>query len=366
MQVVYSLQMGGSEKLALEISSNLNPSQFRSSVCAMDLDGDLAKDLEKGKIDYHVLHRQGFEPNIFGKLYRLIKRNRIDVVHTHHFTQLFYAALPARWAGARIIHTEHEFFSYMGSTFSRAMIRPLSRLCDRITVVGQEVADYFIRTIGIPEKQVMIVPNGVDTMKFDWDRKAIREELSLSPHEVVIGTVGRLEPEKDQRTLLDTFLLVKGEYPAVRLLIVGDGRMAEELRSYAKRIGVSDQTLFLGSRRDVPRLLAAMDIFVLSSIREGLPISLIEAMAARRPVVASDIGSIKDLVRDGQNGFLVPPGDTVAFGGVIRRLIASSELRERLGEAGRCIVEASFSLSAMIREYEDLYQSALRKTYVRN
>ncbi|MDF0665625.1 MAG: glycosyltransferase [Nitrospira sp.] len=366
MQVIYSLQVGGSEKLALEISSHLDLKQFKPSVCALDLGGELAKDLEKNNIDYHVLHRRGVELNILRKLYRVIKRGRVDVVHTHHFTQLFYTAVPARLAGARIIHTEHEFFSYMSSKLSRTMILPLSRLCDRITVVGPEVADYFVRTLGIPERNVVIVPNGVDTTKFDCDRKAVREELGLSPEEAVIGTVGRLEPEKDQRTLLDAVLQVKGECPNVRLVIVGDGRLADELRAYAKHIGVFSQTLFLGTRRDIPKLLAAMDVFVLSSVREGLPIALIEAMAAKRPVVASDIGSIRALVRDGHNGFLVPSGDAAAFGRGLRRLLKSSELQEHLGEAGRRTVEASFSLATMIRAYEGLYQSTIRKPHVWN
>ena len=140
MQLIYSLEVGGSEKLALEISSNLDPEQFKPSVCALDLGGELAKDLERNDIAYHVMQRKGIELAIFRKLYRVIKRAQIDVVHTHHFTQLFYAAIPARLAGAKIIHTEHEFFSYMSNKFSRTMIRPLSRLCDRITVVGPEVA----------------------------------------------------------------------------------------------------------------------------------------------------------------------------------------------------------------------------------
>lgn len=366
MQLTYSLRMGGSEKLAMDISMNLDSSRFRPSVCALDLDGDLAKELEREKIDHVVLHRKGLKLDIFRRLYRLIRKNRINVLHTHHFTQLFYAALPARWAGARIIHTEHEFFSYLGNGFSRTLIRPLSRFCDRMTVVGPEISDYFVRTIGLPEQRVMVVPNGVDIPKFDYDREAARAELGLNPRDIVIGTVGRLESEKDQATLLEAFRQVKGEGRPVRLLIVGDGRMAEELKSHAARIGVSDRTLFLGYRRDIPKLLAAMDVFVLSSIREGLPISLIEAMAARRPVVASDIGSIKDLVQDGRNGILVSPRDAAAFGKVLQRLVETTELRERLGEAGRRTVETSFSLPAMIRTYENLYLSALRKKDVRN
>lgn len=366
LQVLYSLKVGGSEKLAFEISSHLDRSQFNPSVCALDLSGDLTQDLDREKIHYNVLCRQGLELDILRRLYRLIKTNRVDIVHTHHFTQLFFAALPARLAGARIIHTEHECFSYMESAFTRAMIKPLSSLCHGMTVVGPEVAGYFVRTIGIPRKRVLIIPNGVDITKFTSDRSTVRHELGIAEHEMVIGTVGRLEPEKDQKTLLEAFRLVREVQPMARLVIAGSGGMAQELQSYARRIGIAEYTSFLGTRRDVPRLLSGMDIFVLSSVREGLPISLIEAMAARKPVVASDIGSVRDLVRHDENGLLAVPGDIAAFSRSLLRLIESSHLRERMGDAGRLTVERSFSLPVMIRAYEGLYRSALEKPHVWN
>jgi glycosyltransferase involved in cell wall biosynthesis len=366
MQLVYSLQMGGSEKVALDIALHLDADRFESSVSALDLNGDLARELESAHIPHHVFHRKGLEPGVFKRIYQWIAHRRIDVVHTHHFTQLLFAALPARLAGARIVHTEHEFFSYTQSAVPRTLIRPLARLCDAMTVVGPEVADYFVRTIGIPRERLTIVPNGVDVGTFDYDADAARRELGLEPGELVIGTVGRLEPEKDQITLLDVFRQVRATHKQARLVIVGDGRMADELKAHAERIGVAGATLFLGYRRDVAKLLAAMDVFVLTSIREGLPISLIEAMAARRPVVASNIGSVRDLVQDGDNGLVVPARDTGAFSGAVERLIQSPELRQTLAEAGRRTVEASFSLPAVIKAYENLYRSSMKKTHVWN
>jgi glycosyltransferase involved in cell wall biosynthesis len=366
MQLVYSLCIGGSEKVAVEITSNLDASAFRSHVCALDLDGELAQDLASNGIPSHVMHRRGLEWGIFRRLYRLFKQSGIDVVHTHHFTQLFYAAIPARLAGARLIHTEHEFFSYTQSTTARALIRPLLRLCDRMTAVGPEVRNYFVQTIGIPEHRVTVVPNGVAVQAFDYDRGTARQELGVGREEFVIGTIGRLEPEKDQKTLLDVFRLIRAKHPNVRLIIAGDGSMAAELRAHAERVGVADATSFLGYRRDIARLLAAMDIFVLTSVREGLPISLIEAMAARRPVVASNIGSIRDLVQEDRTGLLAPAQDTAAFAAAIERLMRAPDLRQRLVEAGRDSVEASFSLPAVIGAYETLYRNAAGKRHVRH
>lgn len=365
-QMVYSLKVGGSEKLALEIVSHLDSDRFQPSVCALDLNGEMAGDLERMKIDYQVLYRKGFELGIFARLYRLFKKERIDLVHTHHFAQLFYAALPARLSGARIIHTEHEFFSYMNNAFSRAMIRPLSAWCERMTAVGPEIADYFIQTIGVPKERVVTVPNGVDLDTCEIDQASVRRDLGLAPSAIVVGTVGRLEPEKDHPTLFEAFRQLLPAVPEVRLLVVGGGSREDALRAYAKQIGIAEKMSFLGVRRDVPRLLAAMDLFVLSSVREGLPISLIEAMAARRPVVASNVGSIKDLVQNGQNGFLVAAGDVGAFAKTMKALVDNPALRRAMGEAGRKRAEESFSLAAMMQTYETLYRSAVGEAHVRH
>jgi glycosyltransferase involved in cell wall biosynthesis len=265
-----------------------------------------------------------------------------------------------------VVHTEHEFFSYKDSAFSRKLIGPLSHLCDRMTVVGPEVADYFVRTIGLPKERVTIVPNGVDIGAFDGNSLSVRQQLGLSAEDLVIGTVGRLEPEKDHATLLEVFREALAGHPAARLLMVGGGSLESELRATAARLGIGDRTVFLGYRRDIPALLGAMDIFVLPSIREGLPISVIEAMAAGRPVVASNVGSLHTLVRDGQNGFLVPPQDRAGFVQAVRGLIASPELRRRVGAEGRRTVEASYSLSAAVAAYEQIYRMAAGNSHVWN
>lgn len=366
MQLVYSLQIGGSEKLALDISSHLNPARFAPSMCALDLDGDLAQELTQLGIPHFVAHRRGVEPAVMGRLYRLFRDNRVDVVHTHHFAQLFYAALPARAAGARIIHTEHEFFTYTVSRTSRTLLRPLLRFCEQMTVVGPEVASYFIDTIGVPASRIAIVRNGVNPARFDYDAAAARAELGLGPHDFVMGTIGRLEPEKDQATLLEVFKQVHGCHSNARLVIVGDGQLGPELKAQAQRLGIADRTMFLGYRRDIARVLAAMDVFLLPSIREGLPISLIEAMAARRPVVASDIGSVRDLLREGEAGFMVKPRDIQGFTAAVSRFIADPSLGPSMARNGRSTVEASFSLASSIHAYERLYQTAVTRPDVRH
>lgn len=365
MQVIYSLEIGGSEKLALTILSNLNRDIFQPSVCALDFGGGLIEDFKRNNIPYHILCRKGFEPRLFHRIYKLLKKNRIDIIHTHHFTQIFYSIFPAKLAGVKIVHTEHEYFTYLDDPLKRVLIKPFSMLCEKFTVVGPEVADYFIQEIGVPKNRVFTIPNGIDIQKFDIKSDSIRQELGFQEDEIVFGIVARLEKEKDHRTLMNAFKLAENQIPQIRLLIVGDGSLRKELEDYAKHMKISDKVLFLGTK-DIPELLSAIDVFVLSSIEEGLPISLVEAMAARKPVISTNVGSIKHLIQNEINGILVPPKNEMAIGNAMLRLTRNPGLRKEMGEKGHKIAAESFRLSHMIQQYEDIYCSILRGTNVRN
>lgn len=366
MQVIYSLEIGGSEKLALTILSNLNRDIFQPSVCAMDLGGELIEDFQRNNIASHILCRKGFETGLFHRIYKLLKKNRIDIVHTHHFAQIFYTIFPAKLAGVKIVHTEHEYFTYLDDQLRRVLIKPLSMLCEKFTVVGPEVADYFIQEIGVPKNRVFTIPNGIDIQKFDIKSNSVCQELGLHEDEIVFGIVARLEKEKDHQTLINAFKLAENQVPQIRLLVVGDGSLRKELEDYAKHMKISDKVLFLGTRKDIPEILSAIDVFVLSSIKEGLPISLIEAMAARKPIIATDVGSIKHLIRHEINGLLIPSQNEAAMEKAMIRLIGDPEFRKEMGERGHKIALESFGLSHMIQQYEDIYCSILRGTNVRN
>lgn len=366
MQMVHSLKIGGSEKLALTISSNLNKNHFQSSICALDIGGELIEELGKENIPHHILHRNGVELDVSRRIYRLLKKYCVDIVHTHHFAQLFYTVIPAYLAGVKIVHTEHEYNTYLDNKFSRKVIKPLSYICKRFTTVSQDVADYFIREIGIPAVRVTIVRNGVDIRKFDIRSDVVRKELGIREDATVFGTVGRLEEEKDHRTLLNAFSKLSEKDPRAKLLMIGDGRLRKELEIHAKTRGLGESVLFLGNRTDVPEILSMLDVFVLTSIREGLPIAVIEAMGARKPVICTDVGSIKSLVQDGINGLLVPPRDEDAICRAMLKLQGNPSMREEMGERGHDLALMSFSMNSMIEQYEGIYRSLAGDKHVRN
>lgn len=366
VQVIYSFEIGGVEKLAVEIGAHLDRTRFRPVICALDGSGVLAEEATRHGIAHHVLWRKGVELGVLARLYRCFRQEKARIVHTHQFPQLLYSALPARIAGAKIVHTEHEFYLYRRDPRARWLFRQLMRFCSALTVVGPDVARYYVEELGVPPARIHIVANGVDLDRFNvTDREATRR-LGVSTEDLVFGTVGRLEPEKDHRTLLQAFRALVVRRPAAHLLIVGDGRLRGELESLSRVLGLDRNVTFAGARTDIPAMLAAMDVFVLSSVNEGVPLSVVEAMAAGKPVIATDVGGLRSLVKPSINGLLVPAADPASLEEAMTELAAHPARRQEMGARSRQMASESFSVSTMVKRYQDIYTAALGGRDVRN
>ena len=357
VEVVHSLGLGGSEILGKDLAVALSREfGYRCAICAVDKGGILSDELAAVGIPTFVA--KGAGTGVAGgmlNLARFLMKFRPAVVHTHHLNQLFYAVLGARLSGARIIHTEHEFYSLQGPKQNR-IFRVLSRFCHRITTVGDEVTSYLHREMVIPESKLVTIPNGIDLSYYHRDYSLPREALGIGRDEIVIGIVARLEPVKGHDVLLRAFRQVMAHHPACRLLIVGGGSLRDSLEDEARRAGITAQVTFTGPRRDIPALLSLMDIFVLSSHEEGLPISLLEGMAAALPVIATSVGSIPEVVGEGKNGFLTPPGSVDGLAAALNRLVADPVQRRGFGAAGREIIENRFNFRHSLEAYHRIFQ----------
>ena len=355
MQVVHSLVRGGSERVACDLAMRLDRSRVRSSVCALDVGGPLAAELEAAGIAAHVTGRRpGRDARLIGTLYRLFRREQVDVVQTHHLTQLIYGALGARLAGATLVHVEHETFS-LRSARARRRLRALSFFCDRVVAVGEAIRDFLVGEVRIARPRVALIRNGIDLARYRPGRRDFRRRIGLPVTERWIGQIARLEEEKDQATLLRAFASVRARHADTRLVLVGDGSLRASLEELARSLGVEAAVSFLGARSDVADLLPELDVFVLSSIREGLPLALLEAMACGVPVVATAIGNVPRVVRDGVNGDLVPPADERALAAAVGRTLDSPDRASALGAAARAWVAQEYGLDATVRRYQELY-----------
>jgi glycosyltransferase involved in cell wall biosynthesis len=354
MQVVWSLVAGGSEMYAYTVAANLNAPKYASLICAVDKGGALEPEIQSKAIPYFVMDRRaGLDFGLMWRMVRLFKTNRVRVIHTHHFNQLFYSVLAAKLTGARIIHMEHSI-EYLKSKKLRTALKLLSFFCDKVLAIGNDGADFLREQVGISKPKLGIIRAGVDLGLYGQSKRQSRAELGLDEQAKVAVIVARLYPEKNHLMLLEAFAEVARRIEHARLLVVGDGTEREAIERKIKELNLGNAVQLLGVRRDVPRLLAAADLFVLSSDREGLPIAVLEAMAAGKPVVATAVGDLPTVVQDGETGRLVPPKNSAAFSAAIIEILTDLDLSLKLETNARRAAE-DYSLRAMLEKFDRLY-----------
>jgi glycosyltransferase involved in cell wall biosynthesis len=356
MQVTWGLVAGGAEMYAFTVAANLDARKFKAMLCAIDKGGALEPEIESRGIPYFVMHRrQGIDFKLMWRMYRLFKENRIQVVHTHHFNQLFYSLPGAKLAGARIVHMEHSVEFLKRKRLSVAL-NFLTRFCDKVIAIGSDGARALKELAGIPETKLEIIRAGVDPANYTESKSQARKALGLDQTEKIAVIVARLFPEKNHKLLLEAFARVVRRIDKARLLIVGDGIEEAALCDEIDRLNLKSQVTMLGVRRDVARLLAASDVFVLSSDREGLPIAVLEAMAAAKPVIATAVGDLPMVVKDQKTGRLVPAKNSEALSEALVEILSDEEKATNMGEqALRAIDE--YSLQTMIAKFETLYSA---------
>lgn len=305
------------------------------------------------------------------RLYRIFREERPVIVHTHMAKAGTVGRLAARLAGVPIVlHTYHGhvFHSYFGPLKTQTFIRierALSRVTDLILTVGekqrQEILGY---GIGNPDK-LRSVPLGLELEPFvesPRHRGEFRAELGVPDGTRLVGIVGRLVPVKGHTVFLKAARLVLSRLPNVRFLIIGDGELREGLESQARDLGIDGGVTFLGWRHDLPRVYADLDLVVLSSYNEGSPVALIEAMAAGRAVVSTDVGGVSDVVSDGVNGLLVPPRDPESLAGAIVRLLSSERSLPAMGAAGREAVYLKYSINRLVSDVREIYSDLVAES----
>ena len=362
MQMTDVTGRGGAEKALVDLALGLDRSRYHVTVCATRTAGNYQPLLDAAGVRSVILERHSRRDlTKLAGLVRRLRRERVHILHTHLFGSNTWGRLLGKLAGVPVI-IAHEHWSSKAQK-EVWVDRLLYRLSDRILVPSAASKRIVMELEGIPARYIDVIYNGVDMSRFSpgADRSAVRGELGLPEDALVVGTVGRLSADKGgQDHLIRAVAGVRRDHPAVRLLVVGDGPLRSGLEELAAT-ELGDAAQFTGQRTDVARLLGAMDVFVLPSLREALPIAVLEAMAMRLPAVATRVGGVPEVVEDGATGFVVPPGDEVALRAALARLVDDAELRDRLGAAGQAHVHAHFTLQQMVRQVEHLYDGLARR-----
>lgn len=302
----------------------------------------------------------------FWRLFRLFRERRYLLVHTHTPVASFLGRIAAKIARVPLVlYTAHGFHFFRGASWKAWLFwytaeKIAALFTDALIVLNEEDFEHGKRLGFIPGENLFLVPGvGVELERFRNVNSSLREELGIGDGEVVVTCVAEFTPTKNHSFLLAAWKEVAKRFGHAHLLFVGDGELLERTKAWVERESLP-RVHFLGRREDVPAVLSASDIVVLVSKREGLPRALLEAMAAGKPLVATDVRGNRDLVEDGVNGFLVPLGDVGALAFALGRLIGSKELRERMGEESRRKVEA-YSLERVLQEMERIYRRFLEK-----
>lgn len=359
IRVVVGLNNGGVQQMVLNLFKGLNKNLFEPVALAIENTGAIGYEIEQAgfKVINLGLHRDNFSfLKIIRTLQKVFMMEKPDIVHASSYYPSIYARIAAKLAAVPVL-ISHEHTVFTTKRPKRQIISHLvSGFTDLHIAVGIGVREQLIDWYRIPESKVAVVYNGVNTAVFKRTLPVTmaKENLDIPLGAFVIGYVGRLDPGKGHKYLFQAIREIRGKFNLC-CIIAGTGRHEDYVKRLAEDSGISDITRFLGLRRDIPDLLSAMDVFVLPSFQEGFSNALIEAMAVGCPVIASDIHGNNEAVKNGENGLLVPPGDSSALKGSLETLITNDEIRLEMSQAAMKKVEERFSMKRHIETMERIY-----------
>lgn len=364
VHLTYVLDFGGLETLLVEQINRMPVGRYRHAIVCLTRYSDFAQRITRPDVDIIALNKApGLAPEIHLQLFRLLRRLRPAILHTYNLAAMEYQ-LTALLAGVPVrVHAEHgrDARDPDGSNRKHNLLRRLLvPVIDCLIPVSADLRNWLARTVGVPDAKNQLIENGVDTVTFRPDRAAPVPVDWPEWHDCfVIGTVGRVQDVKDHATLIDAFALLREQLPeaasCMRLAIVGEGPLRAALQRKVTDAGLDEFVLLPGARHDIAAIMRRFDVFALSSIAEGTPVTMLEAMASGLPVVSTAVGGIPDLVQEGETGFLVPTRNPKALAAVLGRYAAQPQLARQHGARARVRVEQHYSMAAMLSHYLALY-----------
>ncbi len=389
MHVISNLEIGGGQEVVRTLVENLAEIGCAPVVCAF-VDGPLRQDIERLGIPVEILPDRRYSvialPLFVAEMLRtrrallgLTDKYRIQVVQTHLLRIMDLLVLTLKLSRrVRVFWTFHNAYLTLRrdhlprfawlrgpkQAAHRALYRLAAHWVDGFIAISDGVRTGIQQTYGpIPDNKIAVIANSVDIRRYTRvkDQSGIRAELGLPPDARIAAVVATFKRQKGHRYLIDAAPAVIARFPNLHILFVGDGELRDELAAQAVERGLGDRIHFLGLRQDVPDLLAAGDCFVLPSLWEGLPMALIEAMAAGLPVIATAVSGSSEVIVDGESGLLIPPADVAALEQAMIRLLADPALAAALGQAARQRVDARYGARKQAQEHLDLYRTNLDK-----
>ena len=359
LQLVSSLTVGGAEQIVLTLAERVDAQRFETHVCSLSVVGKnaLQTAFEQLQIPLLLLNSHRFyELQTIQQVRQYARQQQIDLIHTHLTNADIIGRFVGRSLGIPVLSTMHNMpHNYARQRRDRYWLQRLTArvLATQLVAVSPKIRSLYVQQWHIPPQRISAVYNSVRMEPFLAVPSGIRAEREYTGP--IITNVARFNPQKAQHILLAAAPAVLEEFPQAHFLLVGKGHLEQQLRQQVADLGIADQVIFTGVRHDIPAVLAQSDVFVLSSQWEGVPLSVIEAMAAARAVLVTDVGGNAELVEDGRSGLVVSPDNVAALADGLLTLLRDEEKRLALGETARQRVQHLFSTERFIKQYESLY-----------
>ncbi len=363
--LIYRFQIGGLEMLLAQCVNRMPANKYRHAIVCLTDFNEFSKKITRSDVEFFSLNKKpGLGLGTHVAVWRLFRRIKPTILHTYNLSALEYA-VTATVAGVAIrVHAEHgrDASDPHGTNWKHNFLRRLLvPFVDMFVPVSNDLKRWFSDVIGVPSDKNLMINNGVDTNRF-FPRKE-KPELKSGPRFpencFVIGTVGRIQKVKNQIGLIDAFIHLCNALPSrkkdLRLVIIGDGPLLPVLKAKVSEAGIQDLVWLPGARDDVAEIMKAFSVFAMTSIAEGTPVVILEAMASGLPVIATRIGGMPEVVTDNFNGKLVPVTDTPAFSEALSSYVLDSGLLALHGAAGRQLIVDTYSIDVMLDAYTTLY-----------
>jgi glycosyltransferase involved in cell wall biosynthesis len=361
LQLISSSGYYGAENMLLNLCSSQQKARCQNSLMIFyNVHAPNVEFYERARrrgLSVRMVHCQGrADWRAVRQIEECIQEDGIQLVHTHGYKADLYGYVAARRSGKPIVATGH---NWLGGTAALGIYNHLDRMALKrfqgLAAVSDSVAQRLLAS-GVPARKIRTIANGIDVQTFE---RAHPSPVLNFDGSKVVGMVARLDLQKGFEYLLRAASELRGDFPGLKVVIVGEGPDRREIEGMIQRFGLQSNVILAGQHSDMPGIYAAMDVFVLPSLNEGLPMTILEAMAASRPVIATRVGAIPRVIQDGETGLLVDPGDTDGLRNALARLLADSDLCSRLGAAGHDWVSRNYTSEAMALKYRQMYDDVL-------
>lgn len=358
VHLIHSTDIGGAEKLVVDLLNNIDLSKHNITIICPNnskviefMKSNLKKDI---KI-VPIAPKNKYDIKNMVLLVKYLRRNKFDAIHMH--LEYKYGTFAAKLSGIKNIYWTQHLTEPYKKQYEHKINASLSRQSKCIIAVSNGVKDFLVEK-GIDEKKIKVVLNGVDIKRFEIievDKESFRDKFGIDANDIVIGQIGRLHEQKGHKYLLQALPYILDNIKNIKVLIIGDGELKEELVNLVTKLKLENKVKFVGFRKDIPELLNFIDILVMPSLYEGLPLTVLEAMACRTAVIGSNIEGIREVIDSNNTGILVAKENVQELGAALNRLILDSELRKKIESNAWSTVRQNHTIEIMARQYEEIY-----------